>query len=624
MSDAVYPPKHHQTQDNSIHNLSMDEKNQDSKQQDQQKAFGQNQSSTSTKSKSNRFGGNDATFALSLIEPSNDLLMVQNAPGGGIVLHDPALAAWSVDAIRIVRDQLYRASFSDKIQKPLPFHDNWSQEKKHFDQYDNHEANHSHDEGEIFHIGNDLDESFVTESQPQIFNNNIFETDSKNEKDMTHQCLPSWANVVTASSKGQNNPPNPLYERKIDNSSVTERPEDPVQIIISDIRLMAHEVSELLRSIEVIMENQRERRLYKVIPPPRILRNWYVFAISLPVLTYLGFKLGDGTGARLAKVAMDKIASFFAEHISEPLTSIYRELFTKKGREDMTDRKARLDTIEILKKMIKKWLNDTFPEMPEKLRNEKATSMDISLIEARKEQSLSNVLEMNNIIRMSLIEMQFIKKEMMNALYAIDDLMSTNEINIKVAAMTPALMILYGVRSVSRFLFYALLKIGKSQNDVYGLLRGIMLDIERLLVMRDHPPAGPSPPSWGVHAMLGRNKVEIMKSNRVISDSYVGNFSDHGGSIHSDLEQRQNSSESNSIYKCVLNSDDLGMLMLLVHEYRTILWKYRRRFTESELSNVSEDLAELTGEKGPVSVKQQLRIVDRMSRTYHFLMASKK
>lgn len=88
----------------------------------------------------------------------------------------------------------------------------------------------------------------------------------------------------------------------------------------------------------------------------------------------------------------------------------YRELFSKKGREDMTDRKARLDTIEILKKMIKKWLNDTYPSMSEKLRDETATAMDISLIEARKEESLSNVLEMNNIIRMSLIEMQFIKK----------------------------------------------------------------------------------------------------------------------------------------------------------------------------------------------------------------------
>ncbi len=60
--------------------------------------------------------------------------------------------------------------------------------------------------------------------------------------------------------------------------------------------------------------------------------------------------------------------------------------------------------------MIKSWLDDTHPEMSEASRNEMAQSMEMSLIEATKENSIQNILEINNIYRLSLIEMQFIKK----------------------------------------------------------------------------------------------------------------------------------------------------------------------------------------------------------------------
>lgn len=60
--------------------------------------------------------------------------------------------------------------------------------------------------------------------------------------------------------------------------------------------------------------------------------------------------------------------------------------------------------------MIKGWLDDTFPDMPEIEREKKSSMMDISLIEERKEESIKNFLEINSIVRMSMIEMQFIKK----------------------------------------------------------------------------------------------------------------------------------------------------------------------------------------------------------------------
>lgn len=60
--------------------------------------------------------------------------------------------------------------------------------------------------------------------------------------------------------------------------------------------------------------------------------------------------------------------------------------------------------------MIKAWLDDTYPAMNESERTERAIRMDMSLIESTKEYSVKNILDFNKIYRLSLIEMQFIKK----------------------------------------------------------------------------------------------------------------------------------------------------------------------------------------------------------------------
>ncbi len=188
----------------------------------------------------------------------------------------------------------------------------------------------------------------------------------------------------------------------------------------------------------------------------------------------------------------------------------------------------------------------------------------------------------------------------------MDEMMSANDINMNLAAITPFALLVWLGTKLSKFLFYALLKIGASREETYASLRNTLTDIERLLVMRDNPP---SPPALG---------------------SPEGGFTPPltpGG-------PRAPS---------VLGSDDLGMLMLLIHECRVILRYNRRRFSDAIIRSVSEDLAELAGERGTfylysaelvcslfltlclhdndvgaVSVQQQLSIVSRMCRTYPF------
>lgn len=225
--------------------------------------------------------------------------------------------------------------------------------------------------------------------------------------------------------------------------------------------------------------------------------------------------------------------------------------------------------MEALKSMIRSWLDETYPTMPVAERIAMAEAMDISLLEKKKEESMKTFYEINNVVRMSFIEMQYMKvrfryahrlkltsqnaqKEMMNALHAMDEVMSSNDINMNLAAITPVALLGYVSLRVFRFFYYAFLKLGKSREETYASIRNIVTDIERLLVMRNHPP--------------------------------LPNSRDVGGWT--------------SMQPCVINSDDLGMLMVLIHELRSILILDRRRFSEDIIRSVWEDLAELTGERG--------------------------
>jgi ATP synthase regulation protein NCA2 len=144
----------------------------------------------------------------------------------------------------------------------------------------------------------------------------------------------------------------------------------------------------------------------------------------------------------------------------------------------------------------------------------------------------------------------------MNALKAMDEVISANDINMNIAAITPVAILAYVSSKILTYLSHAVLKIRKSREETYASFRNVLTDMERLLVMRDNPPGG--------------------------------NQHEPNGSP---------SREKN----CVLGPDDLGMIMLLIHECRTILWTDHRRFTPAMVQGITEDLAELAGERGEYS-----------------------
>jgi hypothetical protein len=81
-----------------------------------------------------------------------------------------------------------------------------------------------------------------------------------------------------------------------------------------------------------------------------------------------------------------------------------------KGRESFSDKKAREVTRNVLRDMIASFLADYYPDMPLRERQAMAQRMDLSLVERKKEEVIKSFFEMNSTIRMSWIEMQYMKK----------------------------------------------------------------------------------------------------------------------------------------------------------------------------------------------------------------------
>eukprot|EP00934_Nitzschia_sp_Nitz4_P008138 Nitzschia sp. Nitz4//scaffold30_size153850//112537//115408//NITZ4_002790-RA/size153850-processed-gene-0.50-mRNA-1//-1//CDS//3329547300//8128//frame0 len=456
-------------------------------------------------------------------------VLVKHNNDGNIVIDDPALAAWSVDAMALIRRQLFRAANG---MIPLPYASNWA-EGEGYSRF-SHDAIHG---------------SMSMLEEPVI----------SAEQRASRRSLPLWASVQL----------NPLPEVSDDATSDTSKEDAPRPIQITDVPLLVQEVSELLDVMESVMTIQRARRLEKLKPQWWLRRNWYV-SLALPPLVY-GLYKAKGFGLEFLRYAAKTLTAFFNEHVVDPMLAMYDE-FTK-GPENISDREAREVAIKNLKVMIRSWLDETHPEMSVQARKRMAKNMDISLIEAEKAESMKTIYNINSVIRMSFIEAQFLKKEMMNALLAMDEMRAATNFNMNLAAVTPFVLLVWATQRAFKFVFYAMLKMGKSREETYGSFLHTLTEMERLLIMRDNPP--------------------------VLSNS-------------KDPWSRENS---------VLSADDLGMLMLHIHELRTILWQDQRRFTPNILRSVAEDLAELAGERGAVSVRQQLLIISRMCRTYPFLKA---
>lgn len=222
-------------------------------------------------------------------------IVVGNTRGGRIITSPPALVAWSVDAIRVVRDQLYRAG---NFTLEVPYAENWPREE--FYMHGREPSSLECDRDRTLPLWATMDYS----SPMPVSNFNDVPSSSKQLLETTYS----------------NNTCNAEADEVASNVSSNQNKNN---LIISNLPLMADEVNELLNEIDVQIAEQRKRRLEKLRPPSRWKRNWYFAALGAPVAGYVVYTLAkDNWGVILLKHFLSKMKSFYAEHVYEPLTDM--------------------------------------------------------------------------------------------------------------------------------------------------------------------------------------------------------------------------------------------------------------------------------------------------------------
>ena len=236
-------------------------------------------------------------------------------------MDNKALAAWSVDAIRLVRRHLSRSSLGT-IE--LPYNDNWAIPLV--------EENAS----TLVPSNRTLRDSIEVEGNASYFIPE--DTDADAENDDTPQpaeppkprrkssrtppsesTLPVWAGSLprSLSSTLKFSKDNISEQQHIRSSKKSST------VVISDLPLMVDEVSELLFVMEDVVAYQRSRRLEKLQPPKWMNRRWYLFVFGAPSLLILSTHLrSSGYGLGFLKSIAGSILSFFKEHVTEPFQAM--------------------------------------------------------------------------------------------------------------------------------------------------------------------------------------------------------------------------------------------------------------------------------------------------------------
>jgi nuclear-control-of-ATPase protein 2 len=309
-------------------------------------------------------------------------------------------------------------------------------------------------------------------------------------------------------------------------------------------------------------------------PPSKIRQRWLQVSSLAICLTAGGFWVLNNQKEFQAGILAMRMAlqEFLSEHMVEPLQAIFGEVVLNQ-KPEIQDAMALLDTKESLRRMLSDFVKDTNPKMAPHEMKRIMDEMDMSVVSLQYEKQLGSAVKnlmTGDIVRMLLIQVQFIKKELMVAMGAIDELMHANQLNLQILATIPTFLVFGGLYKLVTSAFHMVYKrmsdrLYYDSTEIAGFLRNNLRDIERLL----------------------------NKQNR--------------GAGASD--------------ETVLGVRDLGFLILLLHQLRDLFEAYRALFQEEEQERFEEDLDDLIAEG--LLVSQQLAVIQRMYHSHPFLYSSK-
>lgn len=121
------------------------------------------------------------------------------------------------------------------------------------------------------------------------------------------------------------------------------------------------------------------------------------------------------------------------------------------------------------------------------------------------------------IARLVLIQLQFVKKELLVAMQAIDELFNANQVNLQLLAITPAVLSILSLQILSKTFIVALRatsrgRVAESASAIHRDLRDCVRDVERSLSLSNgFNEEGTAAGAGGGAVVLSSSSIQLGK-----------------------------------------------------------------------------------------------------------------
>eukprot|EP01138_Halocafeteria_seosinensis_P015577 gb/GECG01015896.1/.p1 GENE.gb/GECG01015896.1/~~gb/GECG01015896.1/.p1 ORF type:complete len:1019 (+),score=135.73 gb/GECG01015896.1/:1-3057(+) len=200
-----------------------------------------------------------------------------------------------------------------------------------------------------------------------------------------------------------------------------------------------------------LYEDAVHNRLQPLEPRGILRRNWLKISLFSGVAAISTRQLIRNRDELAANVDRFKraVAGFYNDHLKGPIDSMWDELFVRK-ESHVADVEAIKDAKRSLSSMLKSFLTNRrqkgLIDIPQNAVVAAAEAMDMSFVSQAYENEIMHPIyyfATGDLVQMMLIQIQFIKKEMLNGMLAMDEIRKQQNLNMQLMALVPALLVSY-------------------------------------------------------------------------------------------------------------------------------------------------------------------------------------
>jgi nuclear-control-of-ATPase protein 2 len=202
-----------------------------------------------------------------------------------------------------------------------------------------------------------------------------------------------------------------------------------------------------------------------------------------------------------------------------------------------------------------------------------------------------------SIARLVLIQLQFVKKELLVAMQAIDELFNANQVNLQLLAVTPAILAVFGLQVMGRLVTTAVKATTKGGGTMMESAAAVYRDV----------------------------KLHLREIERVLvnSEAYRTVVVRVGGLSTATTAATAAAAGLSTTLPPELSAKEWGEILSILHRIHLLLMIHSGGTFESHtLQQLQEDLRDMV--RPGLSVQQRLSIVERIHRHYAFLHGSRR